>query len=74
MILETDKEAIKAAIKTCNSRNMSKARMVIIKDTLHLSEVYISESMLDEARENPEITIMGEPMELQFDAQDNLIL
>ncbi|MBP2629197.1 MAG: hypothetical protein H6Q68_3908 [Firmicutes bacterium] len=74
MILETDKEAIKSAIKTCNSRDMSMARMVIIKDTLHLSEIYISESMLDEAKKNPEITILGEPMEMRFDAQDNLIL
>ena len=72
MILETDKEAIKSAIKTCNSRDMSRARVVIIKDTLHLGELYISESMIDEAKKNPDITIIGEPAEMLFDAQDNI--
>ncbi|HWR30146.1 MAG TPA: lactate racemase domain-containing protein [Negativicutes bacterium] len=72
MILETDKEAIKSAIKTCNSRDMSRARVVIIKDTLHLSELYISESMIDEAQKNPDITIIGEPTAMQFDAYDNI--
>jgi hypothetical protein len=74
VILETDKEAIKAAIKTCNSQTMSQARVAIIKDTLHLGEIYISESMWDEARGNPRIAFIGEPTEIQFDGQGNVIL
>lgn len=73
MILDTDKEAIKAAIKTCNNRIISQARVVIIKDTLHMDELYISESMLEEARAHPDITIIGEPIEMRFDGQDNFI-
>ncbi|HEY3426462.1 MAG TPA: lactate racemase domain-containing protein [Negativicutes bacterium] len=74
MILDTDKEAIKAAIKTCNNRNILQARVVIIKDTMHLGEVYISEAMLAQAQDNPNITIIGELAEMKFDSDDNLLL
>jgi len=74
MIMDTDQEVIKAAIKTCNCRDITKARVVIIKDTMHLGEIYISEAMLEEARANPNIAILGEPEEMKFDAAGNLQL
>jgi hypothetical protein len=74
MIMEDDRAAMKAAVKTCNSRDMAKAKVVIIKDTMHLGEIYISESLLPEALANPDIEIIGEPLVMQFDAAGNLIL
>lgn len=72
-VLESDRDAIRAAIKTCNARNLANARVVRIKDTLHLGEIYISEAMLDEARTVPGITILGEPAEMSFDDKGELI-
>lgn len=74
MILDTDQAAIKAAVKTCNSHDILKARVVIIKDTMHMGEIYISEAMLDEARANSNITILGELAEMEFDSDGNLLL
>jgi hypothetical protein len=73
MVLKNDREAILAAIKTCNAADLTKARVVRIQDTLHLGEISISESMLSEARTNPEIEILSTPVEIRFDSDDNLL-
>ncbi|MCD1259893.1 DUF2088 domain-containing protein [Paenibacillus athensensis] len=66
--LATDRDAIQAAIKTSNILDYNTVRMVRIRDTLHLGEIAISESLLDEARRHPQIEILSEPYELPFDA------
>ena len=67
MFLETEELAVKAAIKTCNVFDMSTARIVRIKDTLHLGEIWISESLLKEAIDQQDIEILGEPSLLELD-------
>lgn len=70
--LENDLLAIKAAIKTCNILDYNTCRMIRIKDTLHLGEIEISVNLLDEARQNPDIEILGDPYEWWFDEEGNL--
>lgn len=72
MVLETDKLAIKGAIKTCNIEDHSKAKIVRIKNTLDMEYIYISEELLEEAKTNPLLEIIGEPEELAFDENGNL--
>ena len=72
VIMESDREAILAAIKTCCARDLRRARVVRIKDTLHLGEIYISESMLEDARKHPDVEIISQPEELVFDERGNL--
>lgn len=72
MILDTDKQAIAAAVKTCNAQDLSKVRVVRIKDTLHLGEIYISEAMLAEAKQHQQLEICGDPLAMQFDEAVNL--
>jgi hypothetical protein len=72
-VLESDRQAIQAAIKTCNAFDISSARIVRIKDTLHLDEIYISESLVTEAKDNKRIEIVSEPEELIFDYEGNLV-
>lgn len=43
-------------------------RMTLTNDTAHLSRLQLSEALLDEARANPRLTILGEPTPLPFDA------
>ncbi|TBL78258.1 lactate racemase domain-containing protein [Paenibacillus thalictri] len=71
--LENDYYAIKAAVKTCNILDYTKCRMVRIKDTLHLGEIEISVNLLEEARNHPDIEILTEPYDLQFDSEGNLV-
>ncbi len=70
-VFESDIDVVRAAIKTCNARDLTKARVVRIKDTLHLEEIRISESLLEEAKANPRLTVVSGPAEMLFDAEGN---
>lgn len=71
-VLETDRLAIQAAIKTCNILDYATCRMVRIKDTLHLGEMYISQALLREAEAHPDIDILGSADSLSFDEHEQL--
>ncbi|HWO78536.1 MAG TPA: lactate racemase domain-containing protein [Bacillus sp. (in: firmicutes)] len=69
MILENEELAVKAAIKTCNAFDLSKTRVVRIKNTLDIKEIWISEALVDEARQKQEIEILSEPAEMKFSSE-----
>jgi hypothetical protein len=73
VILDSDRDAILAAVKTCNASDPAKVRAVRIKDTLHLNEIYISEALLAEASTHPELEVLGPPTEMVFDEAGNLL-
>ncbi|MEW6718837.1 MAG: lactate racemase domain-containing protein [Thermodesulfobacteriota bacterium] len=72
LIMDNDRLAIRAAVKTCNARDMGRVRMVRIRDTLRLEEFHYSESLQVEARGNARISPLGPPEEIAFDAEGNL--
>ncbi|MDM5222627.1 lactate racemase domain-containing protein [Peribacillus sp. NJ11] len=67
MFLDTQELAVKAAIKTCNAFDLNKVRVVRIKNTLDIGEIWISESMMEEALKSKNIEILSEPEELALD-------
>lgn len=71
-ILDNDRDAVKAAIKTCNALELTKAKVVRIKDTLHLAEIWISESLLPAAQNHANIEILSKPAIMKFDDRGNL--
>ncbi len=72
MILKNDYYAIAACIKTCNEVDVNQIRMVRIPNTLEIGEIWISESMLEDARKNPAIEILSEAQPMPFDENGNL--
>lgn len=70
-VLECDRDAVRAAIKTCNARDLAKVRLVRILDTLHLEEILVSEALLGEASANPRLTVVGASEEMLFDVDGN---
>jgi hypothetical protein len=68
VIMETDREAIQAALGEVPS---DQVRFVRIKNTLHLEELEISEALLPEA-ERFGLTIVAEPRPLEFDETGRL--
>lgn len=73
MVMEDDKLAIQAAIKTLTGVDKSKIRMVYIKNTASLHEVFISEALLQEAKGYKEIEIVEGPRQFRFDDCGNLV-
>ena len=62
-----DFEALRLAIRTCTKIDYSKARVARIRDTLTLSEIEISESLIDDIKDRDDVEILTEPYELEFD-------
>lgn len=73
MVLEDDKMALQAAIRTLTDVDKSKVRIVYLKNTLSLETVMISEAMLEEAKAREDIEILEEPRQLRFDSEGNLL-
>lgn len=46
ILVENEEEGLRAAIQTCSGINVNEAKIVKIKDTLHLIDIQVSESML----------------------------
>ncbi|HCL79159.1 MAG TPA: hypothetical protein DIC53_04235 [Synergistaceae bacterium] len=72
MVLKNDRQAIQAAIKTCNVEDWSGVRMARIKNTVHLSEMEVSENLSDEVRRHRNMEVAGGPYDLPFDGKGNL--
>lgn len=66
MFLDTGELAVKAAIKTCNAFDLQRIRLVRIQNTLHLKDIWISESLLPEARERQDIEVLSDAMIMNF--------
>lgn len=75
MVLKNDKQAIQAAIKTCNILDKKAVRFARIKNTVAVSEIEISENLIEEARANPYLEVGADPRpaELPFDEKGNLL-
>lgn len=72
-IMENDREAVQASLLTLGLPDPSRARMVLIQNTLKLEYIYISESLLEEARANEQIEVIGSLEEPVFEASGNML-
>ncbi len=73
MVLEDDKMALQAAVRTLTKADREHVRMVYIKNTLSLETIMVSEALLQELRGREDIEVLEEPRELRFDAQGGLL-
>ncbi len=71
---ETDKEAIEWAFQTIGAVEPQDARVVKIKNTLHLDKIYISQSLVKELESQPDWEIKEEPYEMRFSKEGTLLL
>jgi hypothetical protein len=73
MLLPSDVDAICAGVLCCGRGDPANARVVRIKNTLELTELSVSESLLDEVRAHPRLELLTAPEPLRFDADGNLL-
>ncbi|MFX4263857.1 hypothetical protein ACOBQJ_16850, partial [Pelotomaculum propionicicum] len=74
MVMKDDRDAIKIALQAIGLAPGQKPRVVIIKNTLELEHIYVSEGLAEEARMHNSLEIMGDPQDMVFDEAGNLIL
>jgi hypothetical protein len=70
--LPNDREAIQAAVKTSNILDFNKVKMVRIKNTLELSEIEVSEALVEYVKQHPHMELISELYDLPFDENGNL--
>jgi hypothetical protein len=70
---DSDREAIETALNTIGDIPPHKTKIVRILNTLKLEEIMISEAVLPEAEQMDDVSIIGSPGEMTFDAQGNLV-
>ena len=74
LTLDTDKDAIATALSACFDVEQGEQKVMVIQNTLKLEEVYISESMLEEARAMDTVEVLGGPSGMSFDGSGTLQL
>ncbi len=73
MIMNTDEEAIRLAVKTVVRVKPEDCKIVRIRNTLEVVDIQVSEPLLKQVRANPaQFEIMGEPMPFKFDGKGAL--
>ncbi|MEZ5362060.1 MAG: lactate racemase domain-containing protein [Bryobacterales bacterium] len=73
MHFASDKECIERILPTCGNLNVEDCTIVWIPNSMDLAECMVSENLLPELRNNPEIEVLSEPAEMAFDADGNLV-
>lgn len=74
LIADTDHQALVIALKTCYRVEPPKARVVWIKNTLDLERLWVSEALLAEVRNNPQLEVSGELIDMPFNEDGELQL
>lgn len=70
--LPNDKMAIQAAVKTCNILDFNNVKLVRIKNTLVLSEIEVSEPLLQYVKQHPNMEQISDLYDFSFDENGNL--
>ena len=70
---DTDQEAIEVALDTIGLTEPEDARVIRIESTLRLTELDISEVLLEDAKLHSRLEVIGETKPLAFDATGNLL-
>jgi hypothetical protein len=72
MVMPSDRMAVAAALVMCAGVSPQSARLVRIKNTLKLHQMWVSEALLREVS-GEKLRIVEEPQRMRFDADGSLI-
>jgi hypothetical protein len=72
VIMETDRDAIGLALMTCNEVDPAEARVVRISNTLNLSHICVSESVLKDPANQGKLEPITPIQAMTFDAEETL--
>ncbi len=72
LIAENEKECIQTSMAICLNMDVNNPRIIILKNSLEIEDMLISEALIPEAKTREQLTITSEPFELEFDSEGNL--
>ncbi|MET3506336.1 lactate racemase domain-containing protein [Halalkalibacter oceani] len=69
IVLESDRAAIETALRGSWGKKAEEIRFMRIPNTLHLEELYVSESLLPEVEKLDNVEVIGQLKEMEFDGE-----
>ena len=72
MVMASDRDAIGACLKYNGGNDKMNPRVIRIHDTMHMNEIWVSEALLEEVRQHPNMEILGEAEPMEFNEANNL--
>ncbi|VFU12408.1 conserved hypothetical protein [anaerobic digester metagenome] len=73
MVLPDDRAVLRACQKSLGLASLHEARIIRIKNTLHLSEILVSENVFRDISKLPFIQLLRQPSLLQFSREGYLL-
>ncbi|MCF8563819.1 hypothetical protein LLE49_03575 [Alicyclobacillus tolerans] len=73
IVCPNDREALAVAVKTCNGVSEGDLKIVWIRNTLQLRQLYVSEAYLDLIHDRTDLEIKGDPDFIHFDQDGHAI-
>ena len=73
MIMDNDREALQLALCCCpEAEDQAHKKLIRIPNTAHIEYLEVSEGLLPQVRDHPQLEIVSEPYDLPFDGAGNL--
>jgi len=69
LYMDTDRDAIRLAIRTCGGIDFSRVRMARIRNTLELFEVDVSPALYEQLKDREDIELISPAREMAFDGE-----
>ena len=73
LIMDNEKECLQASMAICLNMDPEAPRIIILKNSLEVETMLISEALIPEAKTRKELTIESEPFELEFDENGKML-
>lgn len=73
LIAENEKECIQTSMAICLNMDLNNPRIIILKNSLEIEDMLISEALISEAKSKEQLTIVGDPFELEFDDNGDMV-
>lgn len=73
LIMDNEKECLQACMGICLKMDPENPRIIILKNSLEVESMLISEALVPEAKTRSELSIESEPFELEFDAEGKML-
>lgn len=71
MVMATDRDAVAVALHTCVRVEPGRQKLVWIRNTLELEEIWVSEALLPEIADTNRFRVLSMPEEIPFDDNGN---
>jgi len=72
LIVENEEDVIKTSMAISLTIDFENPRIVMLKNSLEIEDILISEAMIKEVEAVEDLTIVGEPFHIEFDEERNM--